>query len=179
MFKKIMIPLDGSPLSEVALPVAEEFLDQGNAEATLFIVSDEPQPTRRKRAGLQQPVPIGVSAAGPNIDRVLPAAPPRYAESKGQAVDRVEHELLEYLTDRGRSLAKLGNSVDAAVRIGEPAKEIIAFAKRERFDLIVMATHGRSGLQKTLHGSVTSEVIRSGVAPVLVVRPKNGRRRKS
>jgi nucleotide-binding universal stress UspA family protein len=56
--------------------------------------------------------------------------------------------------------------------MGEPAKEIIDFARRGQFDLIVMATHGRSGLQRTLHGSVTAAVIRSGVAPVLVIPAK-------
>jgi len=54
----------------------------------------------------------------------------------------------------------------------EPAAAIIAFARRADVDFIVMATHGRSGLREVVQGSVAAEVVRSGVAPVLLVRPK-------
>jgi nucleotide-binding universal stress UspA family protein len=55
---------------------------------------------------------------------------------------------------------------------GDPAEAIIKFAREGGFDLIAMSTHGRSGLSEVLQGSVASAVMRSGVAPVLMVRPR-------
>ncbi|MEX1252917.1 MAG: universal stress protein [Dehalococcoidia bacterium] len=179
MFKKVLVPVDGSDLSEEVLPVVAELLAGTTADVTLFIAGEEPQATRRRRPGLRQALPLGgIAAPGGISPGVLPAAPPAYAESKGQAIARREDELLGYLDNVGKVLLKTGRPVHAAVHFGNPAAEIVAFAKKERFDLIAMATHGRSGLSETLHGSVTAEVVRSGVAPVLVVRPKRKQRKK-
>jgi nucleotide-binding universal stress UspA family protein len=178
VFKKVLVPVDGSALSEEVVPVVAELLEGSDAEVTLFITDEAPHGTRRPRRGLSQPVSGSIGAVGGVSPSVLPAVPPSYAESKGQAIARRENELLEYLDDVGKPLVKKGRAVHAAVHIGNPAAEIVAFAKKERFDLIAMATHGRSGLSETLHGSVTAEVVRSGVAPVLVVRPKNKKKVK-
>ena len=142
----------------------------GTSKVVLLTVHEPPQPTPRRRKGLRQPVAIGGSLGIPTA--VLSASPPEYAETKDQAVEREEHELLEYLDQLARSIAPAGQPVESVVRLGKPGREIIDFARRGKVDLIVMTTHGRSGLQRTLHGNVTAAVIRSGVAPVLVIRPK-------
>ncbi len=171
MFKKILVPVDGSSFSEQAIAVASELLAGGAGEATLLTISEAPKATRRRRKGLRRPVLLAsMMGSAPNF--VLPADLPVYVETKDQAVERREQEMLEYVNRVGRPLAETGGSIHTAVHFGDPAAEIIAFAKKGRFDLIVMATHGRSGLRGTLQGSVTAEVIRSGVTPVLVVRPK-------
>lgn len=169
--RSVLVSLDGSALSEAVLPVVKQLLEGGVEEATLFIVGEAPQATVQRRAGLRRPLPLA-SGVGSYPTGVIPAAPPKYGETKDQAVERREHELLEYLDQVGRPLLETGRSIHAAVRLGEAAEEIIDFAKREGIELIAMATHGRSGLREALQGSVTEEVIRSGVAPVLVVRPK-------
>ena len=174
MFKKILVPLDGSTRSEQILPVAKDLLESGVEEATLFMAGEAPQATRQRRKGLRRPLPLA-AMAGAAPSGVIPATPPMYVETKDQAVERQEHELLEYLNKAGRPLVETGRPVHVAVHFGEPAKEIIDFARKGRFDLVVMATHGRSRLRKTLQGSVTAAVIRSGVAPVLVTRPKRRR----
>ena len=170
MFRKILVPLDGSALSEAALPVVRDLVAAGTSEVVLLTVHEPPQPTPRRRKGLRQPVAVGGSLGIPTA--VLSASPPEYAETKDQAVEREEHELLEYLDQLARSIAPAGQPVESVVRLGKPGREIIEFARRGKVDLIVMTTHGRSGLQRTLHGNVTAAVIRSGVAPVLVIRPK-------
>ena len=171
MFKKVLVPLDGSDLSEQVLPLVRELLDGGAEEATLFRVGQPPKATRLRRKGLRRPLPLaplgGVFSGG-----VITATPAVYAETKDQAIEREKHELLRYLDRAGRPLVTTGRPVHGAVHIGDPARELIDFAREGGFDLVVMATHGRSGLRRTLQGSVTAEVIRSGVAPVLVVRPK-------
>jgi len=174
MFRKILVPLDGSALSEAALPVVRDLAAAGTSEVVLLTVHDPPKPTPRRRKGLRQPVAVGGALGIPTA--VLSASPPEYAETKDQAVEREEHELLEYLDQLARSIAPAGapagQPVESVVRLGKPGREIIEFARRGKVDLIVMTTHGRSGLQRTLHGNVTAAVIRSGVAPVLVIRPK-------
>jgi nucleotide-binding universal stress UspA family protein len=175
MLKRILVPLDGSALSAEVLPTVKRLLEGMAGEVTLFMAAEAPRPTRRRRPGLRTALPIAAGVTGPLAPGMLQLAAPAYAETRDQAVERQEHEIMEYLDQAGRSLVETGRPIHAAVHFGEPAKEIIAFAKRGRFDLILMATHGRSGLRETLQGSVTAEVIRSGVAPVLVVRPKSRR----
>ena len=171
MFQKLLVPVDGSSFSEQAIPAARELLMGGAEEATLLTINEAPKATRRRRKGLRRPVPLAtMSGSAPTA--VLPADLPEYVETKGQAVERRRQELLEYVNRAGRPLAETCRSIHAAVHFGDPAIEIIDFAMRGQFDLIVMATDGRSGLRETLQGSVTAEVIHSGVTPVLVVRPE-------
>ncbi len=179
MFAKILVPLDGSSLSEEVLPIVKQLLEGGAGEVTLFIAGDAPRATAARRRGVRRPIPIGWPASGGTATSIIPAEQASYAETKGQAIERREHELLEYLDQAGKPLVEAGRPVHGAVHFGDPAREIIDLAKSGRFDLIVMATHGRSGLSETLHGSVTAEVVRSGVAPVLVLRPKSEKKRRS
>ena len=167
MYKKILVTLDRSQLSEAVLPELQRLLEDSPAEVTLFAVGEPPQATRRRRAGPSQPTPLGPAGVG-----VLGPAPPRYAETRDQAVQREEYELLEYLGSLSASLRETGSSVNVAARLGEPEREIIDFAREGGFDLIAMATHGRSGLSELVQGSIAAAVVKSGVAPVLLVRPR-------
>ena len=159
MFKRLLVPVNMVTSCEQALAAANELLQAGAEEATLFIVAGAPQATRQARRGLRRPLPLA-ALPGAFSGAVLPAAPPSYAETKDQAIERRDHELLEYLDEVGRPLLETGRPVHAAVHFGQPAREIITFAREGRFDLIIMAARG--------HSSVIAEVIRSGVAAVLV-----------
>ena len=66
---------------------------------------------------------------------------------------------------------KEGIKTEAIHRVGTPFLEIIRVAKEKEADLIVMATHGRSGLSHILFGSVAENVVRKSTCPVLSVRP--------
>lgn len=66
-------------------------------------------------------------------------------------------------------------NVSLAVRIGNPVEEIRRFAETEGIDIIVMATHGRTGLKHVLMGSVAERVVRTSPVPVLTVKPKTMR----
>lgn len=167
MYKRILVTLDRSELSEAVLPEVQRLLEGSPAEVTLLAVGEPPQATRRRRAGPSQPTPLGTTGDG-----VLEPAPPRYAETRDQAVQRSEHELLEYLRSLSASVRETGSSVNMVARLGEPEREIIDFAREGGFDLIAMATHGRSGLSELVQGSIAEAVVRSGVAPVLLVRPR-------
>ena len=168
MFKKLLVPLDGSGLSEQVLPLVRELLTEGTGEATLFTVGEAPKATAR-RSGLRRSLPIATVGGGfpPGM---IPAAPTKYVERKDQAMAREEQGLLAYLHKAGQALVETNRPIHAAVHMGEPADEIIDFANQDGTDLIVMATHGRSGFQHMLLGSVAERVVRKAPCPVLVVR---------
>ena len=66
-------------------------------------------------------------------------------------------------------------NVTLAVRLGNPVDEIRRFAETEGIDIVVMATHGRTGLKHILMGSVAEKVVRTSPVPVLTVKPKTMR----
>jgi nucleotide-binding universal stress UspA family protein len=67
----------------------------------------------------------------------------------------------------------LGNSInyETKVVIGNPAEEILKFADEQSIDLIIMGTHGRKGLKRTIMGSVADHVIKNAAVPVLTINP--------
>jgi len=64
-----------------------------------------------------------------------------------------------------------GITAETSHKVGTPFLEIIKAAKQKEVDLIVMATHGRSGLSHILFGSVAEKVVRKSTCPVLSIRP--------
>jgi nucleotide-binding universal stress UspA family protein len=126
MYKRVMVPLDGSELAQTALDHA---LDMARAlGATLVLLH-----VRDGRKGSSQ-------------------ASRRY---------------LDFVRKRH---AEAGVPIELAVREGPVAESIVRAAEEERIDVIAMATHGRSGLQRVVYGSVAEAVLRSSTKPVLLVR---------
>jgi nucleotide-binding universal stress UspA family protein len=169
MLKDILVTLDGSSYSEAALGVASELAAGTDAVVTLFTASEPPSATS-VISGDPRTMP-GTEASdftpGP-----LPGGRGHNDESRGQAVERREEELEDYLEDQAKPLRDQGINVQSAVAIGgDPADLITRYARDHRADLIVMATHGRTGLSRLVHGSVAGKVLASGVRPVLMVRP--------
>ena len=75
-----------------------------------------------------------------------------------------------HLTDLAARLAKDGVTATTQVRVGSPVDEINRFADEAKVDLIVMGTHGHTGVRAWLAGSVTEKVVRTAKVPVLTVR---------
>lgn len=167
MYKRVLVTLDQSQLSEAVLPHLRELLDGSPAEVTLLTVGRPPRATRQSRGRDVLVTPLTSPEVG-----VLEPEPPVYAENRGQAIERTEHELEEYLESVSGPIRETGSQVHTVVRLGEPERQIVDFAKKGGYDLIVMATHGRSGLSELVQGSIAEAVVRSGVAPVLLVRPR-------
>jgi nucleotide-binding universal stress UspA family protein len=91
-------------------------------------------------------------------------------ETREQVLARLETDLRVYLEDRVREMPRIKSRIMVDIA-DDPAAVIIARARERHADLIAMATHGRSGVNHLLMGSVCERVVRSGVAPVLVLRP--------
>lgn len=126
------------------------------------------------RAALEQAVALASSLdADLTLVHVLPAplqaATGVLVSSRGVAAaeaERSEADLARWREDAAR---RLGRTVRARALWGEPAAEIVRDAREEGYDLLVLGTHGRSGLPRLVLGSVAERVARQAVCPVLVV----------
>ena len=88
----------------------------------------------------------------------------------GQVEARLREIGEEAISDIRQHAADAGVSVETALEDGTPHRSILEYADEEGMDLIVMGTHGRSGLDRYLLGSVTERVVRGADTPVLTVR---------
>ena len=86
-----------------------------------------------------------------------------------EKMEQQAHEELNKLTEQIKKTVK----VETVVRQGKPFVEIIKEAKEKDMDLIVMGSHGRTGISHMLMGSVAEKVVRKANCPVLIVRDKN------
>jgi nucleotide-binding universal stress UspA family protein len=86
--------------------------------------------------------------------------------------DALKTDLETRLRPDVETLERAGFPVRTLVRFGDPAEEIVAVADGEDVDMVVIATHGRSGLRRALMGSVAETVLRRLVIPVMMVRPQ-------
>lgn len=164
---KIMATFDGSEFSEAILPLLTKLAGLPGAEFVLFAASDDPE--GRRAAELRSPAKaVGYSRQ----PMVIQQPEPNVVESKEQAIERRLNDLREYLIGLGGQLPA-GTASRAVAEIDDdPAGAIARVAEREGVDAIVIATHGRTGMARAILGSVAERVVRSGVAPVLLVRPK-------
>jgi nucleotide-binding universal stress UspA family protein len=168
---KILVTLDRSELCKTILEPVQRLARPLDAEVQLLTVV---RPTRAQETPVNTSVhdvyPVGTPSGSMLRIKQLGEIMPDLAESREQAVERVEAEALGYLQEQAHALT--GSTVTSYVLFADdPAAAIIAHARRQQVDLIAMATHGRTGLSHLLAGSVCERVIRAGVAPVMVLRP--------
>ena len=168
MYRGILVTLDGSPLSEAVLPVVADLIAGTKAVVTLLAVGEVPSATIEEPLETVQPF-IFLSLSAPAVR--FASAGPKYVETKTQALQRRDDELAAYLEQKAEPLRKLGVEVNTVVQFGNAAERIVSYARRPEIDLIVMATHGRTGLRTVIFGSVAGRVLYAGVRPVLLVRP--------
>ena len=62
--------------------------------------------------------------------------------------------------------------VETRVAVGAPADKILELAAKEKIDLIIMGTHGRKGLERTIFGSVADKIVQAAPCPVVTIRPE-------
>jgi nucleotide-binding universal stress UspA family protein len=172
---KIIVTVDGSEESRAILPMASDLAKASGAEIKLLTVVPMPkatsQPGRRRAqmvSGSGGPG-IGVQALASEIRWVGGG----YVESENQALERAAAEGRDFLDDVAEPLTRAGLKVEKTVVLNDnPAEAIIAFVRREHADLVAMSTHGRTGLREVVQGSVAAAVMKAGVAPILLVRPR-------
>jgi len=143
MYERILVALDGSELAEAALPHAEALA--GKFGSTIVLLQVGP---------ILQSATV---AASPPDDPTL--------------VHRIEHDTVaDYLGEVENRLRERGCRVEVRQKEGDASEQILSQAAESSVGLIAMATHGRSGLQRVLLGSVAGDVVNKAVCPVLLVR---------
>lgn len=146
MFRKILVPLDGSEVAERALPTALKLAQKAKSEVTLL------------RVPWVHPVSIDDYSGG----------------TKWLYPDEAEERTLEdaaaYLEEVAEKWAVENVVIRTKVISGDPASVILDSAATEETDLICMTTHGYSGITRWVLGSVTERVLRAAPCPVMVMR---------
>ena len=143
-WKTICCPIDFSDASRAAMEVAADLAGRTGASLTLLHAYPVPGYT----------FPDGsVVASARMLQELADQSSKHLAEWKGRA---------EVLGARG---------VNAETVVGEPATEIVAWARERKVDLLVLGTHGRTGLEHALMGSVAEKGVRRAPCPVLTVHP--------
>jgi nucleotide-binding universal stress UspA family protein len=157
MYSKVLVPLDGSEVSERALAHAQSVAGAFGARVYLLqVISLSHEYEAVRGAGGDSPTAVEYSL---DLARQITASRQTRTET--------------YLEATAAQLEKNGLQVETSVRQGSALENITHFVAENGIDLIVMSTHGRGELQRFLVGSVTDRVIRSSHVPVLAIPPED------
>ena len=161
--KHMLIPLDGSELAESALAPGFTAAARLGCIVTLLQVT----PPVRRNPHPKEQVTYHFFGTGSSGVIKLPPRP-----QVGQSLqDNLRDEALTYLERVRSHFGHLGLKVQTAARVGSAAEVILHYAETQAVDCIAMATHGRTGLNRWVYGSVMHKVLRGSHTSLLVVRP--------
>lgn len=146
--RTVLLPLDGTPLAETAIPVACQLAQKTGAIVHLVRVV-ESHATHKKQSNEQK-----------NID------------SDSVEEQPLTRQAVSYLERMKLRLQLTGVESRSQVVIGNPADAIVQIIRAESADVVVMSTHGRSGVERMVHGSVVSKVISNAICPLILMRGK-------
>jgi nucleotide-binding universal stress UspA family protein len=180
MFKKILVPLDGSEYAEKIGGFVAGLARPLGAEIVLLAVVD-PAEIRlpEAMAAPGHPVPGHAPYDKPGYEHPAPGISSRGGKpevSPGfgtQVVDRAVEFARNYLAREVERLDASGVPATSHVAVGQPADEIVRYAREAHVDMIAMATHRESALARGVLGSITDRVLHSSSVPVLAVHPKS------
>jgi nucleotide-binding universal stress UspA family protein len=144
--RSLLLPTDFSECANYALSYASEFAREAGASMICLHVIEPVVPTVGY-SGVTEPLPM--------------------ADISEQLEDSATRELPKI----ARHQACTGLSVEEVIAHGDAASEIVRVAKERQVDLIVISSHGRTGLGRMLFGSTAEQVVRHAPCPVLVVKP--------
>lgn len=146
MYKKILVPLDGSTFSETVLPHVRMLAESVGAEVILL---------RVMTVGMYD------SVFAPSAQLPLQRNPEE--DTRAQAEGYLQRVAFDYFPPEV--------TVRLEVSSGNTPETILDYVEGENVDLIAMTTHGRSGISRLMVGSVAEEIVRRSHVPVLMVRP--------
>jgi nucleotide-binding universal stress UspA family protein len=152
MYEKILIPLDGSKVAEVALPNVED-----------LVVRMAPK-TKIEVTLLQVISNLTYNVLTPEEEAQIP-----YSE---EDLKQIKQNALEYLEKIAAPLREKRIDVKTMISVGNAAEEIIKAAQKTGANVIAMSTHGYSGIKRWALGSVADKVLHSSEIPVLTIRAK-------
>ena len=153
MYKKILVPLDGSELAECVLPHVESFISGCQVGTIVFARVIEPQQFTSR--GTYAPSEMDLQKVEQNFKML--------EEERKETAGA-------YLSGIAKRFARPGVNVKTAVLVGRPADKLIDYTETNDVELILIATHGRSGVSRWVRGSIADRILRAASIPVLMVR---------
>lgn len=165
-YHHILVPLDGSPASAIALPIARGIAASSGAQVLLLRAVSEPSAEAELLES--ERVLDAVTGAGIRAAEDMPDKP--LEDPYQEEVDRRRRGARASLNAAAAGLHEAGIDTDAIVAFGDAGTAILDLTAARAVDLIVMATRGRSGLTRFLLGSVAERIVHYGSRPVLLVR---------
>jgi nucleotide-binding universal stress UspA family protein len=145
MYQKILVPLDGSELAECVLPHVEALVRGCQVKNVVF-------------ARVVEPIYLPTGDYVPDPEQI------KKLESESKAAAR------DYLKKVTAKPDYAGTSLKTEVLYGKTAEVLADYASKNQIDLIIIATHGRSGVSRWVWGSVADRILRSSCTPVFMVR---------
>lgn len=145
MYKKILVPLDGSPLSESSLEHVKTLVSEGRQTEVILIRVVEPISSFDASALAQSGFLIG------------------------EVLSRKTADVKDYLSRMAEKLGQEGISARGELVNGQPAEAILDYIEKNDIDLVVMSSHGRTGISRWAFGSVADRVLRNSKTPVLLI----------
>ncbi len=146
MYKKVLVPLDGSKRAEKILPHVEELAHRYDAGMILLQVIE---------------YRTAVSAEG------------AYTPMTHEEIEELKQQAESYLTGLANSFTQKSIQCTTKVIYGPVVDSIISAAERQNVDLIAMASHGRSGLARVFYGSVAAGILQQVDRPLLLIRSRS------
>jgi len=154
MYKKIMVPLDGSKLAESVLPHVEGFIKSCEVSTLIFIRALRPEPIGTIGSYRTSEVDLGLIKE--NIKRV--------EEGKKASAEGYLAQVVDQFSNNSAV------TFQTQVVFGDVAKSLIDYAEEYDIDLILIATHGRSGMSRWVRGSIADRILLASRIPVLMVQ---------
>ena len=146
MYDRIAVPLDGSPLAECVIPHIELLARvSSNCEVQLITVIEPIEVPTRGKIALTE-------------------------EDLKQIHAELEKDARTYLEKVAQRLEREGIRTRPVIIQGKPAEGLIEYVHNNGIDLLLMATHGRSGLSKLFWGSIAEKVVRAVSVPVMLIK---------
>lgn len=149
---KILVPLDGSPVSESILPYVQHVACGTHCQVVLIRIAE---PVRLIR--------VGTYATGFRARQ--------YESDQRDLIDHAKRTALLYLSEREKELCSKGIQTEVTCLLGRPAESILQCADDPPVDMIALATHGFSGVSRWAFGSVASRIVEGATQTILLVRP--------
>ena len=146
MYQKILIPLDGSELAECVFPHVEAFIKECRVNNIVFACVVEP--------------------TLPSFHGEFPVSMEDLEERDAARRSSAK----KYLEEVANRLKPEGAELAVEVLVGRVAESLSEYADNNDVDLIIIATHGRSGVTRWVRGSVADKILRSASVPVMMVR---------
>ena len=156
MYKRIMVPLDGSELAERVLPHVNTFVSAFPATSAVLVRVVEPSPSLFDDTA---------SISSTSREKMI-------ADIK-QIDEKRKLDAAAYLDGVIQKVTSEGGKFTSVVLSGRVAERLAEYIEKQDMDLVIIATHGRSGISRWVRGSIAERVLTASRCPVLLVRPES------